>query len=173
MSSPYVITEGGAIPCLKDGCPPFFIREWEMSLLVAFLVFVVIYLVKCKSQEYLKGERTGAYVARSSTQALMGSSDTRAGHQNSEQRGYPENAVMPGPLPLYALLNDPVAKEAPAAAIDVDHVKRGRFYSSRGPSVKEHMDFARVDDLDKLGANEAPPTHQPETSDQDLETLLR
>jgi hypothetical protein len=44
----------------------------------------------------------------------------------------------------------------------------GRAYMTSGPSIEKFIDFDKVDGIDSLQVGEPIPTHQPETSEQQL-----
>ena len=163
-SSPYEISlEESKRVCDRKSCAPFYIREWETMIVGVIIIGIVIFMCCCcKSVDHesvmidrFKDKTAAAskshtsvsrprYHSLSSTQAMM-SQDDRVGHNEGYAAGPPTHGT----------------------------VMTGARRPSRGPSVDRFVDFARADRIDKLKNGEPNPMYSPETSDADLEQVLR
>ena len=145
MSSPFVIDNDRL--CTEKRCEPFYVREWETMIIIGMMIVGVMYYMCTTGKNYFTNKKFTSEVVRANTQRMM----TQLG--DAQHYNDAANDVPNGMLP-----NDTIAK--------------GTSIPLQGPSVEQFMDFQRVDDVDRLEPGESVPTHQPETSDDELYSLL-
>ena len=152
MSSPFVETFGGAVPCTAEKCEPFYIREWETMIVGSLITLMLLYIcVSCGQSYFDSGNSLGVNTTDSGSNRF-GTRDDRAGQDNNAIFDYTKISRFSGtnlgvlsPLAgttpnLTSLPNSTAAPNNSANPIyAVLNSRRDRGTASQGAAIVSHF----------------------------------